>query len=122
MLLKKLDGYFLPITIIGSNYGLIAVKWGSYICIGVYQSPNRPLVEFESKLKWIGEIIRKYKEHPIVITGDLNSRHKRWDLGKTNQRGVVLENGLVKFNLQILHPRYVTTCVHAPALMVSIVC
>jgi len=112
MLLGNLDGYFLPVMNIGSESGLIAVKWRSYVCIGIYQSPNSALDDFKNKLKWIRGIISEYKENPVLIAGDFNSRHKRWDLGKFNQRGTILEKWLVKHNLQILNPRFVVTCIH----------
>lgn len=118
MLVGKSEGYFLPVINIGINYGVIAIKWGEYICIGIYQSPNKPLAEFKNKLKWIGNIINEYKEAPVLIAGDLNSRHKRWDRGNSNQRGTVLENWIIRHNLHILNPRFITTCIHPRGLSV----
>jgi len=40
ILWRKRESYFQPFTLLYSKPGLVAVKWGCYICIGIYQSPS----------------------------------------------------------------------------------
>jgi len=110
---KKDNKMHLPIFLIARHEGIVIVKWGCYICIGIYQSPNKPTENFERKLKLINDVICNYQNEPILIAGDFNSRHKFWDKKRTNRRGILLENWLDRKSFKLINPRFVPTCINA---------
>ncbi|XP_047993589.1 uncharacterized protein LOC125232022 [Leguminivora glycinivorella] len=48
-----------PLICTERGQGYVAAKWGNIILIGVYFSPNQPLIAFERYLGEIGTYIRK---------------------------------------------------------------
>ncbi|XP_018405298.1 PREDICTED: uncharacterized protein LOC108781731 [Cyphomyrmex costatus] len=69
----------------GLNY--VVVQCGEIVFIGTYFSPNKPLHEFDEYTITLSRIIRKYRAKPVIVCGDLNSRHAMWDSGRGNPRG-----------------------------------
>jgi hypothetical protein len=100
-----------PISKIRCGSGYVAVKWGKIVLIGVYFSPNRPLVAFELFLQELGRVVGGVAPAPVLLLGDLNAKSTAWGSPRTDPRGEALEDWAAGLGLEVLNQGAVNTCV-----------
>ncbi|XP_046976662.1 uncharacterized protein LOC124542822 [Vanessa cardui] len=66
-----------PISLIEKGPGYVAAAWGDIALIGVYFSPNRPLVDFESFLGVLAMVAGRAEQRRVLVVGDLNAKSVR---------------------------------------------
>lgn len=78
-------------------------------CVSIYKPPQFNITE-EEWTKLLERIKMITKDSPVIIGGDLNTKHELWGSAKPNASGKNLVKALPKFDLQILnngkHTRY----------------
>lgn len=100
-----------PPVVVARGRGYVAVEWRETILIGVYFSPNRSLVEFETFLDGVGALIGQTLPRPALLVGDLNAKSLAWGSPATDARGEFLEEWVTMTGLSVLNRGSVNTCV-----------
>ncbi|XP_046972382.1 uncharacterized protein LOC124539103 [Vanessa cardui] len=100
-----------PISLIEKGPGYVAAAWGDIALIGVYFSPNRPLVDFESFLGVLAMVAGRAEQRRVLVVGDLNAKSVVWGNRSTDARGREVELWSVASGLSLLNRGTVHTCV-----------
>lgn len=90
--------------------GYVAVGLGALTIVGVYFSPNRPLVEFETLLVRLTTIIGGATS-PVIVAGDFNAKSSLWGSSATDARGRAVEEWLTSSGLVLANRGSASTCV-----------
>jgi hypothetical protein len=105
------DPLALPMTLVESGEGFVAVRWGETTVVGVYFSPNRGLAEFEGLLRRVGAVVERSRGGPVVVGGDFNAKSVEWGSSAMNGRGRALGEWALELGLCVLNRGAVNTCV-----------
>lgn len=81
--------------------------------IAGYYSPNRPVSDFVLYLDKLSSRVNEYKDMPLLIIGDFNARHARWDSMGTKPRGKIFDSWISEHELYIINDTLVPTCINA---------
>lgn len=101
----------LPLSIKDRGAGLVSAAWGDIMIIGVYFSPNKPLVEFEAFLDRLGAIVRRTAPGNVIVLGDFNAKSTAWGSPVTDERGEAVEDWAALCGLALLNTGSTDTCV-----------
>lgn len=93
----------------GQGYAL--AKWGNITIVGVYFSPNKPLVAFELFLSELSCVLRRTIPTQIIVLGDFNAKCTSWGSPITDPRGAALIDWTVAMGLEVLNRGNINTCV-----------
>lgn len=77
----------MPIQLIRNGEGYVCVKWNELYIIGCYFSPNKTVDDFDCYLNVIYEVVNDLRNHPCIVMGDFNARHRNWDSKLTTGYG-----------------------------------
>ncbi|XP_052743900.1 uncharacterized protein LOC128199244 [Bicyclus anynana] len=91
--------------------GYAVARWGEYIIVGVYFSPNRPLAEFEAFLDSVSEAVRRHNVGRTLVLGDFNAKSQAWGSPATDARGRAVQVWAVHQGLNLLNRGTTYTCV-----------
>ncbi|XP_053990181.1 uncharacterized protein LOC128882571 [Hylaeus volcanicus] len=100
-----------PCSVVERGRGMILVRWGRFLVVGCYCSPNSDSAEFERYLDRLGAMMAPYLAGLVLILGDLNARSTDWGNPRTGPRGGALESWLEGHGLLVLNRGSVPTCV-----------
>lgn len=100
-----------PLSVLARGRGYVAVDWRGRVLVGVYFSPNRSLVEFESFLGGLGAVLGQLQPRPALVAGDFNAKSLAWGSPATDARGEALEEWATMTGLEVLNQGSVNTCV-----------
>jgi len=104
---------FTPAQHIESGDGFVIIKWCGVIIIAGYFSPNRPVSDFALYLDKLSSRTNEYKDTPLLIIGDFNARHARWDSMGTKPRGKIFDTWIRERELYIINDVLIPTCINA---------
>lgn len=99
------------LTHLRSGSGFVAAKWIDIVIVGIYFSPNKSLIEFESFLGGLGAFIGQYLPCSVLILGDFNAKSPAWGSPVTNARGEELEEWTALMGLVVVNRGSVQTCI-----------
>lgn len=77
---------------------------------GLYFSPNRTLVEFDTFLDAVGTEVRRSWPRRVLLMGDLNAKSAIWGSPVTDARGTMLGDWAVLLDLTVLNRGSELTC------------
>ncbi|XP_064292956.1 uncharacterized protein LOC135309992 [Plodia interpunctella] len=109
-----------PLSRIDSGPGYAAARWGEFVIVAAYFSPNRPLRAFEDFLERVGEVIGRAAPAPVLLMGDLNAKHSAWGSPVDDPRGEALYDWAVGAGLEVLNRGNVDTCVRRNGASIQI--
>ncbi|XP_041969323.1 uncharacterized protein LOC121726158 [Aricia agestis] len=90
--------------------GFVVAILGTLTVVGVYFSPNKPIVEFEALLLQLTAVVEG-SSRPVVVAGDFNAKSPLWGSPAANARGRLLEDWLVTTGLVLANRGASSTCV-----------
>lgn len=80
------------------GHGFVVAKMGALTVVGVYFSPNRPLVDFEAFLLRLTAFISA-ATGPVIVAGDFNAKSTLWGSPATDARGRAMADWLASTGL-----------------------
>lgn len=92
------------------GHGFVVAKMGALTVVGVYFSPNRPLVDFEAFLLRLTAFISA-ATGPVIVAGDFNAKSTLWGSPATDARGRAMADWLASTGLVLANEGAVNTCV-----------
>ncbi|XP_041977427.1 uncharacterized protein LOC121731828 [Aricia agestis] len=90
--------------------GFVVAILGTLTVVGVYFSPNRPIVELEALLLRLTAVVEGSTQ-PVVVAGDFNAKSPLWGSPATNARGRLMEEWLAATGLVLANRGATSTCV-----------
>ncbi|XP_045772159.1 uncharacterized protein LOC123872072 [Maniola jurtina] len=100
-----------PLSAIESGPGYAVAKWGEFVIIGTYFSPNRSLAEFEAYLDSVRAAVLRQTGGRVIVLGDLNAKSRAWGSPSTDERGRAVQVWALLSGLSLLNRGAVNTCV-----------
>ncbi|XP_026325286.1 uncharacterized protein LOC113234205 [Hyposmocoma kahamanoa] len=94
----------------GAGY-VVAVCGGGVAVVGVYFSPNRLMVEFESFLLRLSSAVRRLAPANILVMGDLNAKSPAWGSRLPNAKGRAVHAWVTANGLVVANRGTANTCV-----------
>ncbi|CAK1595939.1 unnamed protein product [Parnassius mnemosyne] len=91
--------------------GCVAARFGEFIVVGVYFSPNRSLAELHISLAELRAVVVGSYPLPVLVLGDFNAKNLAWGSRRTDVRGRMVEDWALETGLVVLNRGSVPTCV-----------
>lgn len=89
----------------------MAVRWGEWILVGMYFSPNKPLDALDRFLIQVEATVRQSLYGKVIVAGDLNAKSRLWGSSRTDKRGAMVEEWITGLGLVCQNKGTVHTCV-----------
>ncbi|CAK1579721.1 unnamed protein product [Parnassius mnemosyne] len=91
--------------------GCVAARFGEFVVVGVYFSPNRSLAELHNSLAELRAVVVGSYPLPVLVLGDFNAKNLAWGSRRTDVRGRMVEDWALETGLVVLNRGSVPTCV-----------
>ncbi|CAK1585622.1 unnamed protein product [Parnassius mnemosyne] len=91
--------------------GCVAARFGDFVVVGVYFSPNRSLAELHNSLAELRAVVVGSYPLPVLVLGDFNAKNLAWGSRRTDVRGRMVEDWALETGLVVLNRGSVSTCV-----------
>jgi len=100
----------LPCQVIEAGRDFVAVRWGSWLLVGVYFTPRLNAGQLERRLDRVRECIDRHP-WPAIVAGDFNAHSLWWGCPVTNGKGMAVEEWAASSGLVLINRGSESTCV-----------